>query len=178
MKIAYQLSLEDIIAFNVGHVSRSQKVQSKIRRNRFLIPFVYGVVALGLLALNTQFWPVSWFFGFLAVLWFIFYPQVWKQRVVSQVKKRYKEVDFNASHYAYELEFQKEGILASNAAHTNLLPWAKIINIEETVNHLFLFFTEDDGMIIPKKDFIEDNSWSEVIRVIKELHAAQIPHKN
>lgn len=170
MQISYQLSLDDIIAFNIDHISHNPKSQTKLRRNRIIIPFIYAVVAAGLLVLNSSFWPVSWFFGFLALLWAIFYPAAWKQRVQYQVKKTYKNVDFDSDEFFYELELKREGVDATNPSHSAFIPWDKIITISNTDSHLFLYFSLDNGMIIPKASIEEDTPWPEIVTKIIELH--------
>lgn len=170
MEISYHVSLADIIAFNVNHLCTDAKVLSKIKRNRILMPAIYFLVGVIIFLINKWFWPVSLFFISIAILWMKYYPEVCKIRVINQLKKAYKHVDFGGENYAYKLNIFPWGMEASNVNCSGNVFYEEIIDLQSTDSHLFLYLGTKSAIIIPRDSLNPGEMWDEVKSNIKECY--------
>lgn len=151
MKIRYQIGSEDVVAFNLQHLISLPAISKKHLKSRVILSVIYGLTALGLFIYDPGYWPFAWLLMFFAILWFIFYPKVWEQRLRRKILKALKDKQYGLC----ELDLREDGIFAKNDKMEGFLSWQEIKKVVVTDNHIFIYLTEDDGIIISKSGLQE-----------------------
>ncbi len=163
MKIRYQIASEDVAAFNLQHLNGLPAIKKRQLKSRVTLSVIYGLTALGLFIYEPGYWPFAWLLMFFAILWFIFYPKVWEQRLRKKILKALKDKQYGL----YELDLGPDGIFAKNDKMEGFLSWQKIKKIVVTDNHIFMYLTEDDGIIISKAGLEDTFDWGKLCERVK-----------
>jgi hypothetical protein len=164
MRISYTIKSEDIVAFNIQHLNKLSHIRRIKRKNKIIISTLYGAIALGWVVYKPMQWPMAWIVMFVGILWFYFYPKVWERGMVKKIKKIFKDKESRQ-----ELEFGHKGIWAKSDIKSGQIPKEEIKKIVENENYLFLYFNEENAIIIPKKEIEKNVKWEELLDCIKSV---------
>lgn len=165
MKIRYKIEGEDAVAFNVQHICRLPKIRRLQLRDRIIISALYGLIAIGLFIYEPLYWPFAWLLMFGGIVCFLFYPKVCERRIRTKISRTFK----NKEYGMYELELTSEGIFAKNDIKEGYIHWAGVKKIIKNDQHVFLYLTEDDAIIIPKDGIEADASWEDLNDCINQF---------
>lgn len=163
MKIKYEVTCEDVMAFNIEHLKKTASIKKLQGRNRNAIASLYALIAIALFIYESTYWPFAWMLMFIAILWFLFYPKAWELRVTKKIRKIFKDKESIVN----ELEFNNDGIRAKSAKQEGLIPWTAVKRIISGDQYLFLYLTDDDAIIIPRKEVEDFLIWEELSSCIK-----------
>lgn len=165
MNIRYKIAAEDVATFNLQHLKGLPAIRKKQLWHRIIVSGIYGLVAIGLFIYEPAFWPFAWLLMFFAILWFIFYPTVWQHRLRKKILKVFKNKQYTTS----EINFSSDGLFAKNNEKEVQIPWSNIKKLVHTDQHIFMYLTEDDGIIIPKAGLEKEVNWNELYEFIKKF---------
>lgn len=165
MKVSYKVKEEDIVTFNLWHLKTMPKLVKTRNRSRLLVSGFYGAIGVGFFAFDRSYWAFSWILIFLAVMWALFYPRVWERRLRKKVLKALKGRE---DHGVHSLEFEDEGVVAKNDIKEGWIPWENILRIVETGEHIFLYITEDNAVIVPREGLDDEEEWNELCEEVRE----------
>lgn len=163
MKIRYKINSEDVAAFNMQHLKGLPAIKRQQLKHRILLSVVYGLIAVGLFIYEPGYWPFAWLLMFFAVLWYVFYPRVWEHRVRKKILKLYKD-----KHYGVcELDVGTDGIRVKNDKMEGSLGWDRVKRVVTTDRHIYMYLTEDDGIIISKDGVEACVDWEELVAAVR-----------
>lgn len=174
MKIQYKISSEDVAAFNLQHLKALPQTKKQLLKRRILLSAIYGLLAIALFIYEPGYWPFAWLLMFFAILWFIFYPSAWEYRVRKKILKAFKDKQYEIS----EIDFSKDGIWVKNDQREGFLNWADLKKVMMTNEHIFMYLTEDDGIIISRAGLKKDVYWEKLCMFIKECVITKSPITN
>lgn len=158
IKIRYKIGSEDVAAFNLQHLKEVPSLKKKQWRGRVILSLVYGLIAIALFVYEPAYWPFSWLLMFFAILWFIFYPGVWEQRVRKKVLKIAEKKEYGVS----ELDFDEDGIAIKNDDMEGVMSWIHIKKVVQTDQHIFMYLTDEEAIIIPRAGLEDEVDWDEL----------------
>lgn len=165
MKIIYTITNEDIVKFNIQHLSKLSRIKRVQKKNKVIISSLYIAIAIAWFICKPSHWPMAWILLFLGTLWYFFYPKVWERRMVKKINKIFKDKPCKAQ----ELEFRPNGIWAKSDSYRGEIPWNAIERVVENKNYLFLYLSEEDAIIIPRSEVESGVDWEELLDCIKEF---------
>lgn len=164
MKIMYKMDSDDVVAFNLEHLRVSEKMKKKVWRGRLGLSFIYGVIAVFLLIYNRDFWPFSWLLIFFSILWFVFYSRVLELRVRKKILKAYRGREYSL----YELDLNGQRMMVTVGGRSECIDWEKVKRLVQTGEHIFMYFSEEDAVIVPRKKLIKGD-WGQLNEFISLL---------
>ncbi|MEZ4805591.1 MAG: YcxB family protein [Bacteroidia bacterium] len=176
MKLKYSLDEEDFLIHQLYMASKSERIQKKRMRNKWIVPAIYFVFGLFLLkdSMNT----LGSLFILFAIFWVFLFP-VWERK---HYRKHY--LDFIQDNYSERvgktntLEFTDESILSQTGNSDSKVGLSEIKGIIELRECIFVHLKNSSSYIIPKesltnvdevKHYLEDLSKNLLIKYTKEL---------
>lgn len=161
MKVEYQLSEEDYVAFNKYHLKHSQTGKQKLLIVRWIGPGFFSAAVL-LHALILGFDPIFMMVMMvMSVFWYYWYPARVEKEVAISVKKMLSEGE-NKSFLAMQtLELLEIGVVLSNTFETQTMSWTTFIKVEKTNEHIFLFKSPVMAIVIPVQAFKDEEEYHE-----------------
>jgi len=173
MKIEYELRSEDVAAFNVDHLKRDNKLMKKLKRKRLIVTGLYMFSALICYILGDVFWPFALFLFFLGGLWWAFYLKWWEYKMKRQVIRTYKRRNQKKPEDKgmHELNFKDSYIYAKNEEDGGKVPWKDIFEAVIRDDYIFLYMSECDAIIIPRRRLDEEYLWGDLCDFVKETFA-------
>lgn len=85
--------------------------------------------------------------------------------MVKKVRKIFKDKACKAQ----ELEFRPNGIWAKSDTYAGEIPWNAIERVVENTDYVFLYLSEDDAIIIPRREVESGVDWKELLDCVKEF---------
>jgi|GEM_PF-3669058 len=172
MKVKYQLSEEDYIAFNKYHLNHSKVGKQKLLIVRWIGPVLFSCAVLLhalILGFDSIFMMVMMV---MSVFWYYWYPARVEKEVGISVKKMLAEGDNKSFLAEQTLELLEIGAVLSNTFETQTMNWSTFIKVEKTDEHIFLFKSPIMAIVIPYQAFNKEKDYQEfydyLIQKIKE----------
>lgn len=158
MKITYNLTVDDIVAFNCYHMQRSPAV----RRTQRI--YTWGVPAVALAASaplswsgvwsNAPIWLGVWSAAYLGIR-LLTPPQFFARRLIRRmINKQGRNTGLIGPQ---ELELRQEGILARNASQEQKVPWAGIERVVQMSGYTFVYISAVAALVIPQRDLLPED---------------------
>lgn len=167
MKVSYTTHMNDMVEFNILHISQLPQFRKRVTMHRIILPIVYGLVSVGGFIAFQKFWPAWGLLMFLAILWAIFYPRVSEEQIRKQVTKSLKrrETEFNSEN-VNEITVQPNGLQIKTPGINGFLPWSKVHHVITNLNYIFIYVNPDEAIMIPKNRIIENCDFETLKRTI------------
>lgn len=157
MKVACKITNEDLIKFNIQHLSKLPRIKRLQKRNGIIIGSLYGIIAVTILIVIPEYWGLSWIILFFGILWNVFYPKAWERKMTKKLRKIFKD----HSTKNQELEFCPTGILAQRDSYKGEILWDHILKVVENTEYLFFYLDKENAIILPRRD--AGNTWEKIL---------------
>jgi YcxB-like protein len=162
MKLHYEVTLDDLVAFNRYHWGRSPTIRRIIRSQQWSIAiFLFSLFALGGAAISffeNDPIPALVFTGIgsvLAAMWFVWFPGHYRNTMDKNVRRLYAEGSKVTAVGWHELELGDEMLIERNECGELRTRYAKIERIETSTNYLFIYLSSVLAHIVPLDDSTE-----------------------
>ncbi len=166
MEIRYDVSLGDIIEFNLFHVEHSKTVKKQVMLIRILVPVVYILLGVAFsLIWDNIFYAIT--FAVLSVVWFLIYKSIYRARVKKSVVKMLGE-DKNRGMIGPKV-LRLEGGKLSYESETSATEFkGKFVNrVLESETCYYLYTTSINAVVVPKSAFESKAQESEFVEKIE-----------
>lgn len=166
IKIAYTLGEEDYLNHQLYVASKSERIISKRKRNRFLLPIFY--VLFGVLSLFTGLLLLGITFVVLAIVWFFVYP-VWEaKRYIRHFKGFIKENYKPEENGESTILFDENSLLASDSGSEGRVNYTELKRIEETPTLFILRMSGVQAFVLPKNQLEEVESFRKYLKSLSQ----------
>jgi len=154
MRIQYDNTLDDLIAFQEFHIAHSPMVQKSLALNRWASAFLV-LLMLSLLGWSEQDWllPAIGLVG--AVITFFLTAQIQRRTMRSQLAKMYREGSNKGTLGPHELEIKDEGLVERSEFGEQKTTWQAVERIASTDKHTFLYVGSLMAHVIPHERVTE-----------------------
>lgn len=176
----YDISLDDMIAFNLHHYQAS----AEMRRVRNLRWFARPLTVLAFIvvmyfvmnptqhaARETKLIVVGYliFLVVLAAAWLVFFPRIWRHAIVRAVRKNYLKAE-NEGYLGHRtLRFDERTIAERGALGETEKPWSAVEKIDVTPHHAFVYVGDIAAFIVPRHAFGAGPAFDEFVETAKRL---------
>jgi hypothetical protein len=170
MEIAYHLTEEDYLKFNMFHIKNSESANKSLKTQRYATPFVYIIfsyIFANLADIPFLFALIP--FLIVGILWVIFYPKYFQTRILSQTKKMIREGKNEGLLGEHTMILSEEGIVDSNPNGETRVNWTGIIKLLEDESNLYVYNSSVSAYIIPKRDLSD-------VEAVREYLKSKLPH--
>jgi hypothetical protein len=153
MEITYRLTEEDVAAFAERHAATSPTMRRARRRNLVIAAIAFAV-------LGACFWDATKDAGLgitIAVTGLIFvllYPLVLKDQIRKATLRLYREGKNLALAKPITLRADPEELFVDAASGSSTIRWEYIERADQTTDHLFLFTSAMNAVVVPKAGVI------------------------
>ncbi len=153
MKIKYELSIKDKIAFVEHHLRGSQSQAKSIRANRLAFAVAFSV--MGVVGVVMEY-DYLIFAGFtVAVLCWFFYPAYHKWLVSKRIAKKIGAGVSKDFRDPVEMMLNGDGLEITDSSSTVKTEWSGIDKISSSEKHTFIYLKTSNALIIPKNAITE-----------------------
>lgn len=167
MTFAYQFEAADWIAFNVHYLKNSRVC----RRQRFRarMGFLFALLTFSLVLVFTAEKGVGFAIclSVVGIVGFLAYPSVHDDSAMKRIRKLADEPDNTKVFGTVMMTLSPEGLRASRPGAETTLAWSRILKLVETTDHIFLYVSALDAIIIPRRS-IEGASFEDVRTRLRE----------
>lgn len=147
MKLTYQLTKADLVAFNEYHSAHSPLHIKMRRRHRILVPIFYLVLA--------AFWAfhgdytVPSMLAVAAVLWFLLSPRWLRRRYRKHFQKHVEETIGDALETPTTVELREDGIHSTGHMGHSVFNYSVVDKIVENDGFTYIYIGKGMALIVP-----------------------------
>ena len=157
----YELQKEDYVDFNLCHAEKSITVRKTIRFLRIISPIMILICGYFITGGLKDLFGLS-LFAIFASLFAIFVPKIYFRAMRRNIEKMINEGNDTSIFETRKVSIQEQEITHEIVQKGIFKKWSKIIKIEESNNNIFLYVSDLEAIIIPKKVVGEDD---EILRL-------------
>lgn len=174
MKLEFDRSPEDIIAFNMYHMVHSASARREAMSTRVLVSVLVAWFAGGYNILDPRYfnWIVLGAALTAGLVVFFVYPLLARRSTVGRLRKLLKEGNNETLFGPQRVAISPDGLLASNKTAESKIAWAAVQQVAEGEKHLFVFTSAMNAIVIPKTAFRSDEAKQEFVRLIEAYRTA------
>jgi hypothetical protein len=151
MRIAFSVTIDDLLSFNRFHFGRSPKVRSALLRTRLSV--VLAIVAVScVLSIKSENGGVYIVGALLATITYLLLSRRLMLKRMQQATLRMFSKGANPGNLLgnHSLDVQHDGLFVKSKTAKGLLPWSSIHLVEETNSHVFIYIGANLAHIIRK----------------------------
>lgn len=153
MEIDYELTEEDVVAFNLYHVKNSKVGKNSLQWQRFVSPMIFLLFAYFLSVFTDMArGPLFMVFGMTAILWVLFYPKYFYFHITRQVRKMLKEGKNEGLVGEHSMKMNKAGIADKTSTDETHVQWADLQRMVEDADYFYLYTSTVSAYILPKRN--------------------------
>lgn len=166
MKFEYELTKQDLIEFNLFHITYVKSTRRSLFLQRYILPLAFIVFPIFL----RQFAIVPFEYGlavfvFFYLYWVTFYLRRLKKFVSKRISKMLLEGG-NSVIGSHNLEISEEGIVDKSEQTEAKTQFKAIENIMISKKHIFIYVNTNSAHIIPTRIFVNEAEKDEFLRMI------------
>jgi hypothetical protein len=146
MKIQFQVTLDDALAFNDYFIDHSA-FHKRYYWITFMIPFLFAL----LIVITTP--EFLWQALIIPVVWIIAYPPFYKWSNRYSARKIYLSGPNKGSLGEHTVIVTEESLLETTEVNEARWQWSGVERVEQNENYIFIFVGPNVAHIIPKRAF-------------------------
>lgn len=156
MEIKYNLTEEDYLKFNIFHIRHSDSAMKSLKMQRFATPIVYIIFAY----IFSMIADIPFLYAFIpffviGMMWAIFYPKYFFNRIARHTKKMVNEGKNEGLLGKHTMTFSDEGIVDVASNGETKVHWSGINEFKEDDSNLYLYNSSVSAYIIPKREITD-----------------------
>ncbi|PID20476.1 hypothetical protein CSV61_14500 [Sporosarcina sp. P3] len=153
MEIHYDLTEQDVVAFNLYHVKNSKVGKNSLQWQRYISPLIFLLFAYFLTVFTDMAkGPLFATFGLTSILWVIFYPKYFYYHITRQVSKMLKGGKNEGLVGEHSMKMNKVGIVDQTSVGETKVQWSGVKQLIEDADYFYIYTSTVSAYIIPKRD--------------------------
>ncbi len=173
-EISYRLRKVDLVEFNEYHAKMNGGYGKSITRHRLIWPGLVVLFAM-YVVLASKDTEMGMYILTGAFVWSLGVPAYIKKKFHEHIVEEMSQETVNEAIGDYQLKVTKLGLLESTESGEKLIRWKKILKLEKSRHHVYLYLGEAAALIIPKETITDDNGfkvfYSDLITALKKQNA-------
>lgn len=153
MEIEYELTEEDVVAFNLYHVKNTKVGKNSLQWQRYISPLIFLLFAY-FLSLFTDMakGPLFATFAVTAIAWVILYPKYFYFHITRQVRKMLKEGKNDGLVGEHKMKLNKAGVRDTTSVGETNVQWPGVKRLIEDADYIYMYTSTVSAYILPKRD--------------------------
>lgn len=164
MEIEFDFDVNDWEAFQKHHLQNSKQ----FNRTKIILTFIFPALVCAILYHNFLEDDLNltsvFIFSTAAVLWIIFFPKRLIKRSLRNSKRMIEREDNSGILGNHKIIITNEGIEHIISGAEAKMKWSSFNNIEESVNHYFLYSSSVSALVIPKDKIDDIDEFDKMLR--------------
>lgn len=146
----FELNEQAYIACYEEHIKQSMVMKKLIWGCRLLIPLVILGSGYGITNKFENLFGLI-LYGILALVWGLFFPQIYTKSIRHASKKLLKESNDATLYDRRIVTISDEGISENIFEHDIVKKWKYVVKTIESEQYFFLYVTSQEAIILPKE---------------------------
>lgn len=177
MTVDADITLEDLIAFNIHHCAHSPAMRRMRRRNAFCLPTLW-LFAMILIIFESgsprDTALASWPLLLLPIVVAFINFGTWKRRIRASVVKLYGEEPCPRFRGQRQFDLQPGGIYERGDFGEATTRWTSILRVAATDDHVFIYAGAADAIIVPARAFAEPSQFQQFVHEARQFVEAAL----
>lgn len=156
MRIRYNVTVDDMVAFSV-YFAKNSKYMKRTRRMVYLV--VPGVLLVFFCAIGAASgdWVGPIIFPIIAGVWFLQGQSRWFKRYGESMRKIYAEGKNKLALGEHEMVLGEDGLFNRNEYGEVKAAWAAVERVGFSPDYIFIFISALSGYVVPRRKVLEVN---------------------
>ncbi|MCX7077468.1 MAG: YcxB family protein [Methylococcales bacterium] len=150
-EIEYEFREEDLIHFNEVQFTRNEEIQANIRKNRWLVPAVMGLIG-GFYYFYYGDKNSAAYIVVIAALWGWLSPKIMMLDLRRQILNNYTAKEKNAMFGIYTLTIdptQANYLIEKSPSGKHKMQWEDLVRVEYSKHYIYIYITLSTALVIP-----------------------------
>ena len=150
-EIEYEFREEDLIHFNEVQFTRNEEIQANIRKNRWLVPAVMGLIG-GFYYFYYGDKNSAAYIVVIAALWGWLSPKIMLLDLRRQILNNYTAKEKNAMFGVYTLTIdptQANYLIEKSPSGKHKMLWEDLVRVEYSKHYVYIYITLSTALVIP-----------------------------
>ena len=150
-EIEYEFREEDLIHFNEVQFTRNEEIQANIRKNRWLVPAVMGLIG-GFYYFYYGDKNSAAYIVVIAALWGWLSPKIMMLDLRRQILNNYSAKEKNAMFGIYTLTIdptQANYLIEKSPSGKHKMLWEDLVRVEYSKHYIYIYITLSTALVIP-----------------------------
>ncbi len=181
MTADYDLTAEDVCAFNIHHTRHSPTARRQYLLGWF-VPVAAGLFLCGVIwyfADKARGTPFKTFRDLLPLflgvpVYLVFFPWSYRRKLRATVKAMVKEGTNRGLFSRHHVTLTSEGIEEISDQGRSATPWSAVERVVVTDEHAFIYINALAAVIVPRRAFTDPAQFATFVRTAQELHRSTI----
>jgi len=177
MEVEFDLTLEDLVAFNEYHCAHSPTIQAQFRRGWWSFPVMVIIGWLVLAAYSGQFAQFAsdhWFWLLSVPFWLFWFPWRWHGHQRKNALGLLNEGENVGVIGRQRITITPEAVMQSNAYREVRTRWEVVEKIVRTDHHVFIYVSALSAHILPRRAFLTDGEFLKFVGEALHFHDAKL----
>jgi hypothetical protein len=150
-EIEYEFREEDLIHFNEIQFMRNEEIQSNIRKNRWIVPGVMGLIGSFYYFYYGDM-TSSGYIVVIAILWALLSPKIMMLDLRSQILKNYTYKEKHNMFGTYVLTIDPANpnyLLEKSPSGKHKMAWSDLVRVEYGKRYVYIYINLSTALVIP-----------------------------
>jgi hypothetical protein len=150
-EIEYEFREEDLIHFNEIQFMRNEEIQSNIRKNRWIVPGIMGLIGSFYYFYYGDM-ASSGYIVVIAILWALLSPKIMMLDLRRQILKNYTAKEKLNMFGTYTLTIDPENanyLLEKSPSGKNKMAWSELVRVEYGKRYVYIYINLNTALVIP-----------------------------
>lgn len=169
MNYKYELNKQDLIDFNIFHITYSKLARRSLFVQRYILSLSFLVFPFILQNLTTL--PLGYLltiFILLYVYWVASYRKRLNKMVSKKISKMLTEGKNQSVVGTHNLEISEDEIVDRSEQSEAKTPFSDVENILEDKDHIFIYVNANSAHIIPRRIFENNEKKNEFLTLLRD----------
>lgn len=150
-EIEYEFREEDLIHFNERQFMRNEEIQSNIRKNRWVVPGVMGLIG-SFYYFYYHDMQSSGYIVVIAILWALLSPKIMMLDLRRQILKNYTYKEKNNMFGTYTLTIDPANpnyLFEKSPSGKHKMAWSDLVRVEYGKRYVYIYINLSTALVIP-----------------------------
>ncbi|WP_432743236.1 YcxB family protein [Methylobacter sp. G7] len=150
-EIEYEFREEDLIHFNEIQFLRNEDIQSNIRKNRWIVPGIMGIIGSFYYFYYGDM-KSSGYIVVIAILWALLSPKIMMLDLRRQILKNYTNKEKVNMFGTYTLSIDPANanyLLEKSPSGKHKMAWADLVRVEYGKRYVYIYINLSTALVIP-----------------------------
>jgi hypothetical protein len=176
MEVEFDLTLEDLIAFNEYHCAHSPAIQAQFRRGWWVVPF-WALLVWLILALSAEkfadFAAEHWLWLLIVPFWLFWFPWRWHRRQRKNALRLLNEGENVGVIGRQRLTITPETVEQRSAYREVRMRWEAVEKIVRSEHYAYIYVSAYTAHILPRRAFLTDGEFLKFVGEALHYHDAK-----
>jgi hypothetical protein len=150
MKISFELTIDDWMAFQKHYLSTSKQFKQTKIFVIMMVPVILLIFSLFQYFKGEFNYYTIAIYIIISLFWFFFYPKQFDKSCLKKTKKMLEEGNNSALLGIHNIEFNDDYFFVKEPGSEYKTNWSAINKVEENDKYIFIYITSVSACIIPK----------------------------